>query len=109
LITRVAYRSQDLEVVDRLQEIRFSLTVVTDDDRAIRRQLEVYAFKIPEIANVDVVEADARFCSVPRFSRSGCSGGGLNDRHFPLNEGGRFSMKARIPSRMSSVAASRPK
>ena len=53
LIPRVADGAQDLEIVDRLEEIRLAVSVVTDDDGAIGRQLEIDALEIPEIANRD--------------------------------------------------------
>jgi hypothetical protein len=63
----------DLEVVDRLQEIRFALTCLPTMTALIRRQIKVYALEIPEIPNRDVVDADARLCSCFRRSGGGCS------------------------------------
>ena len=53
LITRFSNRAKDLEVVDGLEEVRFAVTVVPDEDGAIGRQLQIDALQIPEVANRD--------------------------------------------------------
>ena len=83
------------------------MAVVADDRDAVGGKMEIDALEIPEIADGDAVEADPGFrCLVAGYGWRGLDhlGG-----HLPLKAGGRFSMNARVPSRMSSVAARRPK
>jgi hypothetical protein len=53
LIARAARRPEQLQVVDRFEEIRFPVPVVADDREALRRNLELQAFEVPEIAKCE--------------------------------------------------------
>ena len=59
LITSVTDRSQNLEIVNGLEEIRLAVAVVADDDGTVGWELEINAVEIPKIANRESVEPDA--------------------------------------------------
>ena len=50
-ITSAAHRSQQLEVVDRLEKIRLAVTIVTDQDDTVGRECEVCTREVSEVAN----------------------------------------------------------
>ena len=57
LIARAARRSQDLQVVDRLEQIRLALAVVADDDEAVGGRRELDAREIAKVAHGEVRRA----------------------------------------------------
>src|SRR6478672_8087060 len=92
LIARFTNRAHDLQIVNRFEKVGLAVAVVADDHGALGRELQIDSLEVSEIANRDRVQSNA-----------------IVTTHFPLKAGVRFSRKARIPSRMSSVAARRPK
>src|SRR2546423_3329194 len=64
LIARVPNRTHDLEIVDRLEEVRLAVTVVANDDGAFGWKLEINALEIPDIANRDSDEPDSVFAGL---------------------------------------------
>ena len=89
--------AQQLQVVDRLEQVRLALAVRTDHRQPGRRHVENDVLQISEVCQCKALDTDR--CRV-RI-------GGVRQR--PLNSGFRFSRKAFVPSTMSSVAASIPK
>jgi hypothetical protein len=59
VVARSAHGAQELEIVDRLEQIRLALAVVTDQRDAIGWQRQVEASEIPEVADADVPEPHA--------------------------------------------------
>ncbi len=92
LIARATRRAQNLEVVDRLEQVRLALAVFADDDEAVGRRRQIDVSEIAKVADDETIES----------RRSGAGA------HVPLKFAARFSRNARVPSRLSSVAASSP-
>src|SRR5690242_558751 len=90
LISRAARRAQQMQIVDGLEEIGLSLTVFSDQHESVGGRVELDVRQVSEIVYGEPLE--------PR------RGGG----HAPVKRAARFSRKARVPSRLSSVAANRP-
>src|SRR4029078_7117545 len=55
LVARTSRRTQNLQVVDRLEQIRFALAVVADHDKSVRRRCDL---DVSEVAKVARGEAD---------------------------------------------------
>ena len=109
LITRVTDGAEDLEIVDRLEKIRLAVPVVADQRDTFGGETEIDALEVAEVLDRDALESDAMVPIGGGGARLAC--GRLDGRyaHVPLNSGARFSTNARVPSRMSAVAARRPK
>ena len=60
LVACAAHRTQELQIVDRLEKVRFSLTVLADDEHARRWQLDLDAFEIAKVADGERVEPRRR-------------------------------------------------
>ncbi len=50
-VARTARRAQELQVVNRLEQIRLALAVLADDDPTRGRRSEVHMLEVPKVAN----------------------------------------------------------
>jgi len=91
LISRAARRTKQVQVVNGFKDVRLALPIFTDQHEAVGGSFELDVGEIAEIVNGEPLE--------PRRGRI----------HAPVKRAARFSRKARVPSRLSSVAASSPK
>src|SRR5262249_16647362 len=93
-IARAARRPEELQIVNRLEEIGLALTVLPDDHPTRGRPGELDMREVSKIANGKTRESSGS----PPPPRG----------HAPVNFAARFSRNARVPSRLSSVAPSSP-
>ena len=61
LIARVADGSQNLQIINRFEEIRLAVAVVADKGDAFGRELEIYSFQISEVTDRDALEPNLHF------------------------------------------------
>src|SRR6185437_7168044 len=105
-VAGAARRTEDREVVDCLEKVRLPLAVFSDDDEPGRRRLELDVRQVAEVAHHQPIEPrrGAGHAETIIQQRSMVR----RRRQVPPNRGARFSRKARVPSRLSPVAASSP-
>ncbi|PYO78624.1 MAG: hypothetical protein DMD63_06710 [Gemmatimonadetes bacterium] len=57
----VADGSQNLQIINRFEEIRLAVAVVADKGDAFGRELEIYSFQISEVTDRDALEPNLHF------------------------------------------------
>jgi len=105
-IQRAPGRSQQSEVTDGLEEVRFPMAVLPQHDHTLSRNVRVCGLNIAEVSRSQPIQFGSRVLDFRLFARSN------NFRHrihFPVKFALRFSRNAAIPSRISPVAESIPK